>query len=606
MVTIYILKLVRDKFYIGQSKDVTMRIQEHFNGIGCDWTRKYKPLEIVAIIPRCSVFDEDKYTIEYMNNYGIDNVRGGTFASINLTQFETEMITKMIRSANGQCVACGSLSHFVKDCPTKKNDYKCTQRETQVPIVQHTSGAEQPPMTHCETQKVVKDESVNGDQYKNVLPKCEMIFGKIIPNARGNCACQKCNVIRDDYTDDFNELDELDDYIVGDDSVNGTDEVNDNNCRSMSQDVQYDVEEQIEQNDRDTKKEVEKIDLPIMDLFEKFIRPMRDENMERNKFVEELKKRYQYIGFIADNDKYIFSSNTYNRIAQFDDLLKLCQKRPDFTTSIIPMWNVDVSTEEFEKFVKTSLKCEAIKVTTTCTQVLNIDTTPKQSEQKRELYDYRQHTIIRFITSDGLCFDVAKKYFDNIKTVPILEELITTKNREYYSENIPHWRVPYDSRYFQYIVNYIINPRGYKMIGSSKIFGNCFNLDIKKLLDMYYELNIDMESINLIIGKITIEEMQPNDKINHTHCAIKKSNYDTVKTDNIACRANESNKAIYIRMNTKRDGNIISMPSNNDNHITIDDIPNWFANVLSEQEEINKDIKYAVYKNGRTCTVFYW
>lgn len=59
---IYCLKLEKDKFYIGKSSDVNERILSHFNKNGSEWTKKYKPLEIMEVIENCDEFDEDKYT----------------------------------------------------------------------------------------------------------------------------------------------------------------------------------------------------------------------------------------------------------------------------------------------------------------------------------------------------------------------------------------------------------------------------------------------------------------------------------------------------------------------------------------------------------------
>ena len=48
------------------------------------WTTKYKPIKVVELIEGDN-YDEDKYTLKYMEQYGIDNVRGGSFCQIIIT-----------------------------------------------------------------------------------------------------------------------------------------------------------------------------------------------------------------------------------------------------------------------------------------------------------------------------------------------------------------------------------------------------------------------------------------------------------------------------------------------------------------------------------------
>ena len=86
MVTIYVLELESNKYYIGKSNNHDIRINDHDNGIGSEWTKKYKPIKIKEIIHNCDMFDEQKYTKKYMYEYGIENVRGGSYVQINLKQ----------------------------------------------------------------------------------------------------------------------------------------------------------------------------------------------------------------------------------------------------------------------------------------------------------------------------------------------------------------------------------------------------------------------------------------------------------------------------------------------------------------------------------------
>ena len=116
---IYVLKLENGKYYIGKSNDIHKRFQQHLNGIGSSWTKKYKPLKIEKIINNTSPFDEDKITKELMNKYGIDNVRGGSYCNIELSDFQIETLKTEIWGAKDLCSKCGHKGHFIKDCYAK-------------------------------------------------------------------------------------------------------------------------------------------------------------------------------------------------------------------------------------------------------------------------------------------------------------------------------------------------------------------------------------------------------------------------------------------------------------------------------------------------------
>ncbi len=90
---IYILKLKGGNYYVGKTDNVEKRFIDHMSGNGSVWTKKYKPICIDKIIKNCSKYDKDRYVKEYMEKYGIDKVRGGSYTTIDLTAEQINLIT---------------------------------------------------------------------------------------------------------------------------------------------------------------------------------------------------------------------------------------------------------------------------------------------------------------------------------------------------------------------------------------------------------------------------------------------------------------------------------------------------------------------------------
>jgi hypothetical protein len=122
MVFIYILLLENNKYYIGKTNNPEFRIENHFSSNGSSWTKIHNPIKVIELIPDCDDYDEDKYTKIYMDKYGIQNVRGGSFVKVNLDKETINQLTKMSNGSNNKCFYCGKEGHFINSCKEKEKE----------------------------------------------------------------------------------------------------------------------------------------------------------------------------------------------------------------------------------------------------------------------------------------------------------------------------------------------------------------------------------------------------------------------------------------------------------------------------------------------------
>jgi predicted GIY-YIG superfamily endonuclease len=107
---IYVLHLIDDRYYVGRTCNILRRIEEHFTVGGSIYTKKYKPLKVIEVAEELTTDDERIKTLEIMEKYGWEKVRGACWCSLEIKKpnFEKnkntkpKIIKKLIQEKHGE------------------------------------------------------------------------------------------------------------------------------------------------------------------------------------------------------------------------------------------------------------------------------------------------------------------------------------------------------------------------------------------------------------------------------------------------------------------------------------------------------------------------
>ena len=107
---------IRPFWYIGKTNNLHRRMDEHFKGRGAIWCKMHPPLNLHALYKGDI---EDSLTLQYMNEFGVDCVRGGRWCARSITRPPHLHLHKKINMAAIQQIPDVKISNWKVQAPVK-------------------------------------------------------------------------------------------------------------------------------------------------------------------------------------------------------------------------------------------------------------------------------------------------------------------------------------------------------------------------------------------------------------------------------------------------------------------------------------------------------
>lgn len=107
-VSIFLLELEHGKFYVGASSDPVKALEECREGLygsWSQWTQIHRPLRLREVIRLARAEELDTYVRKWMLEYGVENVRGGSWCSPRLLDKDRQVLCGELTKQRG-CVVC--------------------------------------------------------------------------------------------------------------------------------------------------------------------------------------------------------------------------------------------------------------------------------------------------------------------------------------------------------------------------------------------------------------------------------------------------------------------------------------------------------------------
>ena len=114
--SVYVLELHDGSLYVGRTDNLESRLQQHASGRGSLFTRERGTYRVLEVRHGVANSEEQSVTREMMQQYGVSNVRGGSYSQRTLHEVTEDRLQRHVRQAERLCATCGRNSHSAAQC----------------------------------------------------------------------------------------------------------------------------------------------------------------------------------------------------------------------------------------------------------------------------------------------------------------------------------------------------------------------------------------------------------------------------------------------------------------------------------------------------------
>lgn len=102
---VFLMELQHNKYYVGTCSHPDKALDEIQEGLGPAWTQIHRPIRILQAVEFVPHKELNTYVKKWMLQYGYENVRGGKWTNVRLTDADRHELCGELTKQRG-CILC--------------------------------------------------------------------------------------------------------------------------------------------------------------------------------------------------------------------------------------------------------------------------------------------------------------------------------------------------------------------------------------------------------------------------------------------------------------------------------------------------------------------